>query len=201
MTKQPTPTAGRDYANAAAGTLAPARLRARVLSAVHTGSHTHKQPFAYGMRRPVGPAAMFAGGGRVTLGIAVVGLAGVVVALAVAIARGPAPARSQSAAVVATGYAGARASLKRIGAGGEVTVSGMPEPPAGEVYEVWLQRSSGPPRATDALFTVTSAGRASVAVPGSLSGVREILVTSEPRGGSDRPTSKPVLRVVLARTR
>lgn len=71
----------------------------------------------------------------------------------------------------------------------------MPEPPVGEVYEVWLNRPSAPPRPTDALFTVTSEGNAAVEVPGSLRGVREITVTSEPLGGSSSPTSAPVLRL------
>jgi hypothetical protein len=35
-------------------------------------------------------------------------------------------------------------------------------------------------------------------VPGNLKGVREVLITSEPAGGSLRPTSAPVARVVLA---
>jgi hypothetical protein len=80
----------------------------------------------------------------------------------------------------------------------ELIVSGMPEPPIGEVYEVWLDREGALPRATDALFTVTSAGNGAVEVPGSLRGVREVMVTSEPLGGSSSPTSPAVLRVRVA---
>jgi len=54
---------------------------------------------------------------------------------------------------------------------------------------VWLKRSaSGRALPTDALFTVDAAGAASVGVPGSVSGVREVMVTSEPLGGSRVPT-------------
>jgi hypothetical protein len=88
-----------------------------------------------------------------------------------------------------------QAHLLRAGPRAELIVSGMPEPPVGEVYEVWLNRPSAPPRPTDALFTVTSEGNAAVEVPGSLRGVREITVTSEPLGGSSSPTSAPVLRL------
>ena len=87
------------------------------------------------------------------------------------------------------------AHVRKAGPRAELIVSGMPEPPVGEVYEVWLNRPSAPPRPTDALFTVTSEGNAAVEVPGSLRGVREITVTSEPLGGSSSPTSAPVLRL------
>ena len=71
----------------------------------------------------------------------------------------------------------------------------MPQSAPGHVYEVWLKRSaSGKALPTDALFTVAAGGAASVGVPGSVDGVREIMVTSEPLGGSRVPTL-PVLIV------
>jgi hypothetical protein len=60
------------------------------------------------------------------------------------------------------------------------------------VYEVWIKRA-GAPLPTDALFTVAADGAATVGVPGGVSGVREVLVTSEPRGGSRAPTSPVVI--------
>jgi anti-sigma-K factor RskA len=79
----------------------------------------------------------------------------------------------------------------------ELAVTHMPQAPANHVYEVWLERG-GTPRPTDALFTVTSGGDATVAVPGSLHGVSEILVTPEPRGGSSVPTHAPVITARLS---
>ena len=93
---------------------------------------------------------------------------------------------------------GASASLHQIGDRGELVVSGMPQPALGKVYEVWLKRGGASPQPTDALFGVTSLGRGAVTVPSSLRGVKEVLVTSEPLGGSTRPTSPVLLRVVLA---
>ncbi len=88
------------------------------------------------------------------------------------------------------------ASLHRAGSRAELTVSDMAEPPIGEVYEVWLVGPSATPRPTDALFTVTSKGSGTVDVPGGLRhGVKEVLVTSEPLGGSATPTGPVVLRV------
>jgi hypothetical protein len=68
----------------------------------------------------------------------------------------------------------------------------MPSTASGKVYEVWLERG-GRAHPTDALFTVTSTGRATVGVPGSLKGVTTVMVTAEPEGGSLVPTSKPVI--------
>jgi Anti-sigma-K factor rskA len=87
------------------------------------------------------------------------------------------------------------AVLRRVGTHGELVVSGMPAPPIGEVYEVWLEHANRSPHPTDALFTVTRAGDGSVDVPGPLRGVRDVIVTSEPLGGSSTPTSAPVLRL------
>lgn len=77
----------------------------------------------------------------------------------------------------------------------------MPEPPIGEVYEVWLERTGKPAQPTDALFTVTSSGDGAVEVPGALRSVREVMVTAEPLGGSSAPTSAAVLRLRVAHGR
>ncbi len=76
---------------------------------------------------------------------------------------------------------------------GELVMRGMPAPPAGHVYELWIQRGSAAPSPTRALFSVTSAGSGDVGVPGSLQGVRRVLVTPEPVGGSLTPTHAPVI--------
>jgi len=82
----------------------------------------------------------------------------------------------------------------RLNAGhAELKIAGMPQTAPDRVYEVWVQRGGGTPQPTSALFTVTSAGRATVGVPGSIAGARQILVTSEPRGGSRVPTRAPVI--------
>jgi anti-sigma-K factor RskA len=87
----------------------------------------------------------------------------------------------------------------RIGHRAEMHLTGLPQPPIGEVYEVWLTAAGGAPKATDALFTPTAAGTAAVEVPGSLRGIRAITVTAEPRGGSSHPTAPVLLRVALSR--
>jgi hypothetical protein len=89
----------------------------------------------------------------------------------------------------------ASASLRVSAGHGQLNIAGMPQPARGRVYELWLKRSvSGKAIPTDALFTVAADGAASVGVPGGVSGVSEVMVTSEPLGGSRVPTL-PVLIV------
>ena len=86
----------------------------------------------------------------------------------------------------------ASAQVSLTGDRAELTLAGMPQSAPGRVYEVWVKRS-GAPQPTDALFTVTAAGDATVGVPGSIAGVSEVLVSSEPLGGSRVPTRAPVI--------
>jgi anti-sigma-K factor RskA len=87
---------------------------------------------------------------------------------------------------------GASASLRVSGGHAQLDISGLPQTPAQRVYEVWVKRSGGP-QPTDALFTVTARGDATVGVPGSVHGVKVVMVTSEPLGGSRVPTTSPVI--------
>jgi anti-sigma factor RsiW len=78
-----------------------------------------------------------------------------------------------------------------------LVVSDMPSPGRGRVYEVWLLSGADAPRPAGALFSVDRAGRGSAAVPGSLDGVDQVLVTSEPAGGSKLPTRTPLVAAQL----
>jgi anti-sigma-K factor RskA len=96
------------------------------------------------------------------------------------------------AAVSTPGYH-ATAALRKVGSHVELVVANMPAPPLGRIYEVWLERGMRAPQPTDALFSVTRSGAGSVGVPGDLAGVSKVLVTSEPLGGSLKPTRPPVI--------
>jgi anti-sigma factor RsiW len=76
-------------------------------------------------------------------------------------------------------------------------VRGLPAPPPGKVYEVWLlRRGAQAPSPTDALFSVSTQGSGRVALP-SVRGVEAVLVTAEPDGGSRAPTSQPFIQAAL----
>ena len=164
---------------------APRDLRRRVLASVRgeaNGSHTRRGRGASPRASPVVAALVLV----------------IILAVAAGLYLGAPPSGRSHAAHSHRANAGVRASLRRVGARAELLVAGMPEPPIGEVYEVWLTRSSPAPQPTDALFTVNRSGNASVYIPGSLRGVRKVTVTSEPLGGSIHPTTPPVLSVTLA---
>jgi hypothetical protein len=173
----------------AAPMLAPGGLRSRVLGPAYRevgrgGSTSRRRPRRH-RARPVPLAARIA----------------IVAAFALASALVPdlgSSARETGAfPQVVSSVHGAHAALLTLGEGTELVVSGMPQPPAGEVYEVWLQRAGARPLPTNELFGVSAAGRASVDVTADLRETREVIVTSEPRGGSRRPTGPPLLRVLL----
>jgi anti-sigma factor RsiW len=69
----------------------------------------------------------------------------------------------------------------------------FPAPAPGHVYEVWLERAHGSPVPTQTLFSVTHGGAADVGLTESLTGVRQILVTQEPAGGSVVSTQRPLI--------
>jgi hypothetical protein len=116
---------------------------------------------------------------------------------AIVINSGPSPHERVISAQIATSIKGAHASLYQIDNRSSLVVSGMPQPALGKIYEVWLNRGGASPQPTDALFSVTNRGSGSVAVPENLHEVKEVMVTSEPLGGSTRPTSPPLIRIVL----
>jgi hypothetical protein len=132
-----------------------------------------------------------------TLTIAGAAIAACVAATAIVIDSGSPAHERVSTAQIATTIQGAHAALHQIDGHANLVVSGMPQAPLGKVYEVWLSRASGAPQPTDALFSVTNRGNGSVDVPDNLHGVKEIMVTSEPLGGSTRPTSPPLIRIIL----
>ena len=80
---------------------------------------------------------------------------------------------------------------------GTLRVKGLPAPPRGYVYEVWLlRRGAAAPSPTDALFSVDHHGSGRVALP-SVHGVTTVLVTAEPDVGSQAPTTKPFIDASL----
>ncbi len=87
---------------------------------------------------------------------------------------------------------GAQVKLIRTGDAAKLDVRGMPAPPEGRIYQVWLKREGRKaPVPTSALWAPRKDGSASVDVPGSLKDVEAVLVTGEPVGGSNAPTQLP----------
>jgi anti-sigma factor RsiW len=188
---------------------APRRLRRRVMTEVRADAkqrarttrmtrtpETTRTTRTPRMLRTTRPRWGFLGGPLPRPAMAGLGALLVAAVVAIAISSGSAGPRLYPAQ---TAWRTARAAVRIVNGRGELLVKGMPVPPAGKVYEVWLQRGHAAPHATKALFDVTShGGAAAVAVPGDLSGVSALLVTAEPEGGSTHPTSQPVIVARLA---
>jgi anti-sigma-K factor RskA len=95
------------------------------------------------------------------------------------------------------GPKGAQVALRVTGEHGVLDLRGMPAAPSGRVYQVWLIHGKDKPRPTHTLFTVPSDGRARVEILESLKGTDQVLVTTEPPGGSQQPTSAPLMGASL----
>jgi anti-sigma-K factor RskA len=128
---------------------------------------------------------------RPALGLAVA-VAAVIAIVAIAIVSGGSNGPSNRVIKAQVLAPHASVLLRLSGGHAELDLANMPQTEPNRVYEVWVKRT-GAPQPTDALFTVTSKGAATVGVPGSVSGVKQILVTSEPVGGSQAPTRTPVI--------
>ncbi|MGH2947345.1 MAG: anti-sigma factor domain-containing protein, partial [Solirubrobacteraceae bacterium] len=80
-----------------------------------------------------------------------------------------------------------------------LVAEGLPAPPEGRVYQVWIKRPGiEAPEPTSALFLPRSDGSAAAAVPGDLAEMEAVLVTHEPRGGSRAPTRAPLLSAPMS---
>lgn len=86
------------------------------------------------------------------------------------------------------------AELRVTGHTGDLILRGVPKPSSGHIYQMWeLKSGAKAPTNTRALFSVGHAGEVDVGVPGDLKGVRQVLVTQEPAGGSPAPTQAPFI--------
>lgn len=185
----------------------PARLRESLLAAVreeagaqagpaHTRTPTARE------RRPVwwrslGGFALRPAAALAAVILLVAGLGGGYAIWGGEGESGP-PARSQfvTPEVPEPGLADAvSATLEVHGSSATLHVQEMPKLDADEVYEVWIDRAGVMEPAS--LFVLSRDGTAEAAVPGPLTGADAVLVTREPRGGSQQPTNPPLLRAAI----
>jgi hypothetical protein len=170
---------------------APGELKRRVMAEVASdaGWQPRRMPASTTQR-----LRLSAPGRQAALGLAAVAAGLAIAAIALLGGGSGAKVRVIRAQVLAPR---ASATVRLSGARADLTVQNLPQAAAGRVYEVWVKRA-GAAQPTDALFTVSATGSATVSVPGSVAGVKQIMVTSEPRGGSRVPTSAPVIVASLS---
>ncbi len=186
---------------AAPQTSAPPELRRRIMATVNEDARRREAQDA-AAQRPAREARATRrpatdGWLRWRPGVAIAGVAAAVIALAfVAFVPGGGGGTQVIRAQVLVPRASASLSVE--GGHAQLSIADMPQAGPGRVYEVW-RRGAGTPQPTDALFTVSAGGSATVGVPGGVAGVKEVLVTSEPLGGSRVPTRSPVIVARVAR--
>ena len=161
---------------------APPALRRRVLRAARAAPKSDLS-----RRRPTWSAGQWWNIGR-SVAVATLALAlAVLVVLAVVSGSSTRVVEARVSGVAGT------AQLRVTNERGELIVHHLSAPPAGHIYEVWLKAPQSAPVPADVLFSVTSAGTADLKLPSSLRGIREVMVTPEPDGGSPTPTHSPVI--------
>lgn len=163
-----------------------AGLRARIMDEI--GAEAKPEPTAsrFGWQRH-SPAL------RPLAGLAVIALLAVAVA-GYAIRDGG--EGGGGATTVATGKPPAvTAEMVREGDSGTLRLANLHQLPPDEVLQAWVQRGERVESAKT-LFVPNADGTAT-AVIDRMDGVDAVMVTAEPRGGSDQPTSEPIVAMSI----
>jgi anti-sigma-K factor RskA len=104
--------------------------------------------------------------------------------------------RTVAAQVVGVGNPStAQAAVRVSGGRASLVVRNLPDPPGHLVYEIWVARSGQAPVPAGATFTLRTG---QVDIPHSMRGVKAVMVTAEPRGGSATPTRTPIVVARMA---
>jgi anti-sigma-K factor RskA len=176
----------------------PPALRARLMETVRSeaGLTPETAPSRPAQRRPSGLRTWL---GSLSLRPATA-LAGVLMLLAAGVAGyaiGGEEGGPNTTTISVTGTPTApqtAGTLVRTGDRGVLRVSNLPQR-RGRVYEVWLVQADKPVPA--ALFQVGANGTGSAGIPAGLDSSTQVMVSSEPGGGSRQPTTEPVLSAMI----
>ena len=170
----------------------PARLRRRLFAAVRADARGSADTRAASGWRPAAARVLRPGLAFAAAAVLVVG--GVVGY----VAGGSDGVDETTLTARATGAApsGAEATVVRTGDSGTLRTIGLPQPVGGQVYEIWIRDGASVSPST--IFVVDRKGEGVAAIPAGLDDGDEVMVTMEPRGGSDAPTTPPLLRAPLS---
>lgn len=81
------------------------------------------------------------------------------------------------------------------GQGGKLELAGVPQPPKDKVFEAWVERE-GEVEAVPALLVPDRHGHAETTIA-DMTGVKTLMVTVEPRGGSEKPTGETIMEMAV----
>ena len=161
---------------------APASLRRSLMAAVREDARPAREPFFRRFFAGIRPQFALAGA-AVVLAVAIV--------VGTQLGGGGSDRKVVAAVVDRSRVPNATATLTLAKGSGQLRVTGMPRPRAGQVYEIWLKRGDqvqpGP------LFNTDRSGNGTGAIPSDLGGVDAVLVTREKTGGAMKPSEAPVI--------
>ena len=182
----------RDALPAAAPQLsAPAELKQRVMASVREDAQRQRAQDTEDRRAASDPLALAPGGARLAALASALAAAALAAAVDGAGARGARLGRGRRPRACIRARCcrpRASASLRVSDGRAQLDISGMPQTPPAACTRCGSNARRRAPQPTDALFTVDGGGDATVGVPGSVKGVRVVMVTAEPLGGSRVPT-------------
>jgi anti-sigma-K factor RskA len=90
---------------------------------------------------------------------------------------------------------GIAVTMVQEGDGGTLKLAGLPQLPPDKVLEAWVERD-GQVEAVPALLVPDRHGNAETRIS-DMSGVGTVMVTEEPRGGSETPTGEPIMSLAV----
>jgi anti-sigma-K factor RskA len=105
--------------------------------------------------------------------------------------------QTYQATVDSTQLQGAQAELRVDDGDATLVADGLPEPRGDDVYQVWIKRPGVDAPEPSVLFLPRD-GSAAAAVPDGADDAEAILVTREPRTGSETPSENPVMTISLS---
>jgi len=174
------------------------RLRARLMAEVEADAREAHRAAAGGFRQRAAAWLRGSGSGPIGLrpaaGIAALLLVVTVAGLALGGALGGgSDGGGGESTIVAGKPPGVTATMVDEGDGGTLRLANVHQLPDGRVLEAWVLRD-GEVEAVRALFVPDHQGQASTQLP-PMAGVEEVMVTAEPKGGSETPTGKPLIAI------
>jgi anti-sigma-K factor RskA len=166
----------------------PAGLRERILAEAR-GDAERRAAVARPARRPL-LSGLRPLAGLAALALVLAAVAGYAIGGAGGSGGGPAVTT-----VVAGRAPGVTARMVSEGEAGALRLANVDQLPRDQVLEAWVRRD-GRVSPVRALFVPDRDGRAATMIP-DLRGVDAVMVTAEPRGGSDAPTSAPMVTLEM----
>ena len=175
----------------------PPALRARLMEVVEAEAPRPAQAPTRSWRERLGLAGLSLRPALAGLAVLLVVAAGVTGYIVRDGDSGPA-AESYAARGVGDGKL-AHGTLEVEGDRGSMTVANLPPTGPGEVYQAWVQDSPehGGTVHASSVFVVADDGSGTVTIPQGLSRAERVMITREPKGGSEKPHESSVLTAEL----